>query len=65
MDPNTTWKEILSCIQCFTNPESDRIEHFAVELRAWLAKGGYPPTITGNDVVDGYIVRAVIDRILG
>lgn len=64
MDPNAVWKEILSCIQCFNNPESDRIDHFAVDLRCWLAKGGYPPMITGNDVVDGFIVRAVLARIL-
>lgn len=58
MDPNAAWKELTQAFM-ESSPDQgrnyDRCSVIAIGLLEWLAKGGFPPTISGNPDFDKFV----------
>ena len=65
MDPQASWDQLLSA---YAEGNWDRTEELALALSDWLNKGGFPPTVLGQDALgpefDRALARAGCDFIL-
>lgn len=57
MDPNKAWADLLGMLE---SPDDwEGLRDLADGLLQWLAKGGFPPELSGIPSLDGPTVRAV------
>ncbi len=61
MDPNRAWRELADAYQA---QELDQCVELAEGLVQWLAKDGYPPTITRHQAFDRHVVKSACEAIL-
>lgn len=60
MDPNATWTLLAEAIQ---TGETDEAAELADDLNEWLARGGFPPRITGKPLFDTIVARSTCQGI--
>jgi hypothetical protein len=54
MDPNATWRELLAA---YAEGKRDDCFEACSHLIGLLAKGGFPPCLTGNETIDRLTVQ--------
>jgi hypothetical protein len=55
MDPNAAWKEMAAAVE---NDDWEIADELAEGLLGWLERGGFPPSITGQDEFDRIAAKA-------
>lgn len=61
MDPNQTWQALADAFQ---EEDENAITEHAANLLEWLARGGFPPTITRHQAFDAQVARATCAKLL-
>lgn len=61
MDPNATWQRLAEAVSAESWEEAVEA---AGDLSEWLARGGFPPRITGKETFDRLAARSACDAIL-
>jgi hypothetical protein len=60
MDPNAAW---LALAQAVADDEWETAAEIADNLLTWLARGGFPPTITGLRAFDALAARRACEAV--
>ena len=56
MDPQAAWDQLLCA---YAEGDWDRTEELALALSEWLRKGGFPPTVLGQEALGPEFDRAL------
>ena len=67
MDPQQTWTDMLDALK---QNDYDEAKELAGALLEWLDKGGFPPTVVGDEsigadwhrMIAAFICRSVVSR---
>lgn len=60
MDPQKTWRELSKAVE---QEDWHQAGIHADDLIGWLAKGGFPPKITGIEAFDRVVAKATCKAI--
>ena len=60
MDPNQAWHDLAEAIQ---KDDWGSAAEIADNLICWLARDGFPPTISGHRAFDRIVARATCESI--
>lgn len=61
MDPNAAWHALVFA---FLEEDAEACREKIEALRFWLARSGFPPTLSGSAALDKVMVLAACEHIL-